>query len=330
MVTLRVIRPGLLTTVQDLGRWGRQASGVSVAGAMDPFSHRLANALVRNPPGAATLEVTLLGPILEFDDERQVAVAGARFDVSVDGEAVEADKMPIQVRAGSRMQFGERRFGSRAYLAVEGGVDTPPVFGSRATHLPSGMGGLGGRRLAAGDSLPLGARPPSPKAREGALMREVTAALRACERLQRDSAGEDRLHGRVRVLGGRHRDRFASDAMAALQSAPYVIGQASNRMGFRLDGPALQMASAANLLSEATPVGSLQVPASGQPILLTADRQTTGGYPRIASVIAADMGIVGQLGPGDIVSFELVSPDDAIGALRSAERELMTLERSLQ
>ena len=153
---ITVVRPGLLTTVQDLGRWGSQALGVPVSGAMDSVAHRLANALVGNLPTAATLEVTLLGPELRAERALVVAVAGATFALSVDGHAA-PHHAAFSVAAGATLRFGERRAGSRAYLAVAGGVDTPLVFGSRSTHLLGRMGGLGGRALVSGDVLPIGA-----------------------------------------------------------------------------------------------------------------------------------------------------------------------------
>src|SRR5262245_28001476 len=223
MAEILVIKPGMLTTVQDLGRWGLQARGVPEAGPMDPWSHRLANALVGNDRGAATLEITLLGPELEFDEERLAAVAGAEFELVVDGRPAPWNS-PFVVPAGSRLRFRARRRGVRAYLAVAGGLAVPPVLGSRATHVVSGLGGVDGRPLRAGDRLPLGddstARPPAP-----AMERPVVAF----------SAG----HAVVRVLPGPQLDYFAADALDVLQSAPYVIAQNSDRMGFRLSGPVL-------------------------------------------------------------------------------------------
>src|SRR5580765_831205 len=155
MASVTIVRPGLLTTIQDRGRWGWQASGVPVAGPMDPRAHRLANALVGNTRDAATFEVTLLGPELEFDDDRAVAVAGAEFALTLDGCSVETHAV-FFVGRGSRLKFGQRSRGARAYLAIGGGLAVPPVFGSRATHLVSAMGGFEGRALAASDRIPLG------------------------------------------------------------------------------------------------------------------------------------------------------------------------------
>jgi antagonist of KipI len=305
-----VIKPGMLTTIQDTGRWGFQARGVPVAGPMDPLSHRLANALVGNARDAALLEVTLLGPELEFEDERLVAVTGADFDLSLDGRAT-ALNAPFTVAAGSHLRFGARRLGARAYLAVSGGIAVAPTLGSRSTHLVSAMGGLGGRALQAGDRLPLG----DPSLRQGAALapQEAVAAL---------------PDGRatIRVLPGPQADRFTADALEMLQSAPYTVARDSDRMGFRLEGPPLTYARGAEIISDATPLGVLQVPASGQPILLMADRQTTGGYPKIATVIAADIAIAGQLAPSDTIMFRVCTAQDAMKALIAQERALMALE----
>ncbi len=305
-----VVKPGMLTTVQDAGRWGFQSSGVPVAGPMDPVSHRLANALVGNSRDAALLEVTLLGPELEFEDERLVAVTGAEFDLTLDGRPVRSHA-PFTVAAGSHLRFGARRLGARAYLAVSGGINVPLTLGSRSTHLVSAMGGVNGRALIAGDRLPLG----HPERPQGMALAPQDAIIALPDR-----------RATIRVLPGPQVEYFAGRALDVLQSGPYVIAQNSDRMGFRLEGPRLTHARGADIISDATPLGVLQVPASGQPILLMADRQTTGGYPKIATVIAADMTIAGQLGPGDAITFEVCTPRDALTALIAQERALMAVE----
>lgn len=316
-MALLVIKPGLLTTVQDRGRWGWQGSGVPVAGPMDPYSHRLANALVGNDGDAATLEVTLVGPELEFEDERVVAVAGAEFELMLDGRTTPCCA-PFMVASGSRLRFGQRRRGTRAYVAIAGGIATIPIFGSRATHLISAMGGVEGRALRGGDRVPLG----DPKRDE----RRVGSV--ASPRV--DSPEIPLVEGRaiVRVLPGPQREYFTAAALDALQSAPYTIGHNSDRMGFRLTGPSLVHVRGADIISDATPLGVLQVPASGQPILLMADRQTAGGYPKIATVITADISVAGQLGPGDTITFAVCSPHEALTALIAQERALMAVEAS--
>jgi antagonist of KipI len=313
-----IIKPGLLTSIQDLGRWGFQSRGVPVAGPMDSYSHRLANALAGNVAGAATLEVTLIGPELLFDDERVIGVAGAEFELTVNGQAVAANTK-FAVSAGSRLQFGRRLRGTRAYVAVGGGIAVTPVLGSRATHLASRMGGLDGRALEAGDRLPLG--DPGPRER-----RHSPGSV-GLLRWSGDVRAMPDGHARVRVLPGPQADYFAEEALRALQTAPYAVGQDSDRMGFRLDGVPLVHSHGADIISDATPMGALQVPASGLPILLMADRQTTGGYAKIATVITADLDLAGQLGPGDTLSFVVCSPGEAMAALIARERALMAFER---
>jgi antagonist of KipI len=319
MASLHVVKPGMLMTIQDRGRWGWQSRGVSVAGPMDPWSHRVANALVGNGPDAAALESTLLGPEIEFDAEQVIAVVGAHFELTLDGRPVSMDA-PFLAPDGSRLRFGRRLHGTRAYVAVAGGITVPPTLGSRSTHLASAMGGLDGRALKAGDSLPLGTQEWG---RESFLRRRRI-------RTTPDPFLVPNGMATVRVMAGPHQERFGMDALDVLQSAPYAVGHNSDRMGFRLEGPTLASVrgfdGAPDFISDATPLGSIQVPGSGQPIVLMADRQTTGGYPTIATVITADIGVVGQLGPGDSVSFVVCSLGEAMAALVERERAVRAIE----
>jgi antagonist of KipI len=307
--SIHVIRPGLHTTVQDLGRWGFQSQGVPVAGPMDPFSHRLANALVGNAREAAALELTLIGAELEFEAECLIAIAGAEFVVTVDGAAI-PHAQAVRIPPRARLHFGTRRCGARAYLAVDGGFEVPLVLGSRSTHVPSGTGGFEGRALRKGDRLAIG------------------GPLRGRAAAHPNSHGRDTLMvpAVVRVVSGPDTDRFGADAYDALQSTPYAIDADSDRMGFRLHGAGLRHAKGADIISDVTPTGTIQVPGSGQPILLMADRQTTGGYPRIATVIAADLGIAGQRAPGDTLSFKVCTAADALAALIARENALFATE----
>ena len=305
---IEVISPGLFTTVQDLGRWGHQSSGVPVAGPMDPFAHRLANAIVSNPRDTATLEITLTGPTLAFHVARSFAVSGAWFELFVDDRPVETESL-VEARAGSVLRFGTRRVGARAYLAVAGGIDVPLVLGSRATHVPSGMGGCHGRPPRKGDRLALGVpRAATPH-----------VSPRSPEYQAQDMAI-------VRVMSGPQADRFTADAFDALTASPYRVDSNSNRMGYRLVGPTLHHRHSADIISDATPLGTVQVPASGQPLLLMADRQTTGGYAKIATVISADIGVAGQVAPGDFLHFQACDRSEAVAALLVRERPLLALE----
>jgi antagonist of KipI len=306
--TIEVLTPGLQTTVQDRGRWGHQTDGVSVAGPMDPFAHRRANAFVGNARDAATLEVAITGPDVRFDGACTCAVTGAEFELQVDGTPMPGEAS-FDVPEGAVLHFGARRSGARAYLAVAGGFDVPRVLGSRATHVPTAMGGWHGRALVRGDRLPLA--PPSTRG----------AACRAAPQVRGMSA----LPVVVRVLPGPQDDRFMPEALDALVSSAYVVGIDSDRMGFRLSGVALSHRASADIISDATPLGSIQVPASGQAVLLMADRQTTGGYAKLATVISADIGVAAQAAPGDEIWFRVCTRAEAVAALIARERELLAL-----
>jgi antagonist of KipI len=304
VASLKIIRPGLLTTVQDLGRWGHQADGVPVAGPMDVYSHRLANRLVANDDAAAALEITLVGPELEAAGDVLCAVAGAQFDLATDSGAVPWGR-PFQLKHGARLRFGRRVAGVRATLAVRGGLEVPAVFGSCATSIISAMGPFGGRPLAPGDVLPVGHR----QSRGDRIGNPHPLTL--------PQGG-----ARLRAISGPQDEMFTRDALEVFFSARFTVTSKSNRMGYRLEGPALAHAGSGDILSDATPLGSIQVPRSGQPILLMADRQTTGGYPKIATVVSADIPLAGQLGPGDWIRFSRCTRGEAIDALQRLERRL--------
>lgn len=307
MSTLTVVKPGMMTTVQDLGRRGLQGLGVPVSGPMDAYSHRLANQLLGNDPSAAALEITLMGPELLADGDMTCAACGADISVTVDEKPAPLNE-PFRVRSGARLRWGSRVSGTRMTLAVGGGFDVTPVLGSRATHLVSRMGPFGGRSLRAGDVLPVG----------------VQEAGRA---IAGHPLGMPEGGARLRVVPGAHRERFTDDAWGLVVRARYTVSPQSNRMGYRLDGAALSHTGAADILSEAMPHGAMQVPASGQPILLLVERATTGGYATIANVISADLPIAGQLAPGDWIEFDPVTREDAIAALRRREAALKGVTR---
>lgn len=301
--TITVTRPGLLTTIQDRGRWGHQASGVPVSGAMDLVAHRVANLIVGNRGDAATLEVTVAGPELRMEQETRIAVTGAELLASVDGIASPLG-VATRCRVGSVLRFGERRSGARAYVAFDGGIDVPPTFGSRATHVGAALGGVDGRALAAGDRLPLG-----PAGDGGPLTSIATREI---------PIGGVRL----RVLPGPQDDFFSEPAFAVLERTRFVVTPQSNRMGYRLSGASIPRATDREMISDATFVGAIQVPASGEPILLMSDRQTTGGHPQMATVITADLPLAAQLAPGDWVEFARCTRAEAIAALRDQEAML--------
>ena len=305
--SVTVLRPGLFTTVQDEGRWGHQASGVPVSGSLDRVSHCIANVAVGNPVDAATLEATIVGPELRIDQSARLAVTGADLQASLDGSPVRHGE-ETSCRAGSVLRFGERRSGARTYVAFDGGVNVAGVLGSRATHVGAALGGWNGRALIAGDQLPLGI-PTSP----GSRRRVGGPAL--------ETAGGARL----RVLPGPQDDFFPESALDLLERTRFVVTPRSDRMGYRLSGATLPRVERREMISDATFAGSIQVPPSGEPILLMHDRQTTGGYPQIATVITADLPVAGQLAPGDWVEFERCSRADALAALAAQEALLRAL-----
>jgi antagonist of KipI len=289
------VRPGLLTTVQDCGRWGFQDRGVPVCGAMDLYSHRAANRLVGNSDVAATLEVTLMGPEIRFEGAATFAVAGGAFALTLDDASVPMNAR-IHARPGSRLKFGDRMSGARAYVAFAGGVEVPEVFNSRSTHLLTSMGGFEGRPLRAGDRIEIGAMP----------LVEYASAPRP---LSSPVGG-----ARLRVISGPSIERVSGLC--------FRISTRSDRMGYRLEGPRADSDARGELVSRPIPTGTVQVTPSGEPILLMADHATAGGYPIAAVVIAADLPIAGQLAPGDWVEFAPCTLDEADEAAGEQERAL--------
>ena len=311
MTGVSVLRAGLMTTIQDEGRWGYQAAGVPVAGPMDGWSHRLANLLVGNPRDAATLEITGTGPDLRFDRAARLAIAGATFSGHLDGRPW-TSPVVLDAPAGSQLAFSRRERGFRAYLAAAGGFGAPLVLGSRATDVRSGLGGLGGRALRDGDRVPIAAD------RRG-----------AAGRVAPPDAGWMLTEGpaRLRIVRGPDEDGDAHRAFEQLVSGSFTVSPQSDRMGYRLSGTPVGIAAAPRI-SAPVVAGLVQVPPSGDPVLLMADRQTTGGYAAVAVVIAADLPRAAQLGPGDRLVFESCSHDAALQALLAIERTLLAIDGS--
>lgn len=301
-----VERPGLLTTVQDAGRWGWQHLGVPVSGWMDDWSPRLANGLVGNEDEAAVLEFTLNGPALRAERNLVVALTGAIFDIAV-GDRRFRSPCRVAVPAGETIAVGARRRGTRGYLACAGGLAADAVLGSRSSDLRAG---LGGRRLERGTRCEAG----EPAVHAVDL---PTAQLESPGWLFGDC---------LRILAGPDERAWTDAALSRLCAAPYRLSAASDRTGYRLDGEALP-APSGHLVSAPVAAGVLQVPPSGQPILLMADSQTTGGYARLGAVIAADRAVAGQLAPGDGVRFREVTRAEA--ATIAAERRAW-LERMVE
>ncbi len=289
---VEVVEPGLLTTVQDAGRAGHRHIGVSGAGPMDARAHAAANRAVGNPWGAAALECTVTGPALTFLAPARFAIAGADLGAVLERADLGTWPVPpgggVLARPGNVLRFTGRRSGCRAYVALAGGIDVPPVLGSRATDLPSAFGGVRGRALATGDRL------------------GVTRAAGGAEAAD-PRAGAHPSRARVRIVLGPQADHFDEETIARLLASPWRVGATSDRVGCRLEGEPLRHLGPAEILSDGMVPGSIQVPPDGKPIVMAADGPTTGGYPKIATVLTTDLPLLAQLVPGEgEVRFEAV------------------------
>ncbi|KZE87282.1 biotin-dependent carboxyltransferase family protein [Chromobacterium subtsugae] len=304
---LEVIKAGPQTTVQDLGRFGARHLGVCRAGAMDGLALGIANRLVGNPADAAALEITLPPACFRFLRAGQLALAGADCQALLDGEPVWPG-WRVAFRAGQMLQLQAPRFGMRAYLALDGGIQAPAVMGSASTDLLAGFGGLDGRALRDGDRLALGpARPPAP--RLGVWL--------------------PRPGSQIRVCPGPELKRLSKQAQERFWREPWQLTPNSNRMGYRLAGPALTAGETVDMLSHGVLPGLIQLPPDGQPIVLMADAQATGGYPRLGMVIEADLWQLGQARLGSQLHFIPTDPDGARQALRLQQRYQHRIERLL-
>jgi len=325
-VSLTVLKPGLLTTVQDQGRPGYQRHGIVVGGAVDAFAARVANLAVGNDDRAAVLEMALTGPELRAGQDLLVAVCGADFSFKVGGHAASRDR-PVAVRRGEVLAFGPARAGARAWLAVAGGIDVPAVLGSRSTYVRARIGGHEGRPLVAGDVLAVGR--PGPWATQlwqrlaGGGSRSPAWSIRP-ETLGRVAGGAT-----VRATRGPEWDHFTPEARQAIFGAEYEVTKDIDRMGMRLTGPALMLKEPREEISAAVNVGVVQVPGSGQPIVLLVGRQSVGGYARIAAAATVDLGKLAQFRPGDRIRFEEIALAHAHELLLARERDFARVRSGL-
>lgn len=308
------LKSGLLATVQDLGRYGYQKHGVIVSGAMDSFAHRMANLLVGNKESDPTLEFTLLGPVIKFEEDALVAICGGDLSPVIDGEPVGLWKQ-VWIRKGSELRFGQAKTGCRVYLAVAGSFLVPSVMGSTSTYLRAKIGGFKGRALESGDKLPFGEKSElSDRMIKQLISKEEKvneSFTQANWSIARHYLSTHHLETPIRVLKGRQYELFSEKSKQQFASETFKITPQSDRMGYRLEGPGLEMEKQTEMLSEAVNFGSIQVPSEGNPIILLADRQTAGGYPKIAEVITVDLPTLAQLKPGNSLKFEFISPQEA-------------------
>jgi antagonist of KipI len=306
---LRLVTGGLQTTVQDLGRMGHQRSGVPVGGAMDRVALRVGNLLVGNAEGAAAIEASLIGPAITFGQGTLIAVTGGDLEATVDGAALPLWR-PVHVPEGATLRFGRPVTGCRPYLSVAGGIDVPVVFGSRSTYLRARFGGVDGRALKTGDVLPLGAPTETTKRIVAALIPNgrMTPASWSAGAALRPRYSEAPV---IRFTMGAHTEALSAEAYATLTSAPFRVSSSSDRMGYRLEGPALALRAPLELKSEGVAFGTIQLPPGGAPIILMADRQTTGGYPRVGEVASVDLPLIAQLKPSDRLTLRAISMEEA-------------------
>lgn len=305
--------PGLLTTLQDAGRFGYGQFGVTPSGPMDAESFQIANLLVGNPPGESALEATILGPAFRVTEETVMAIAGADMSPTVNGATIPMHQA-IRVPAGSEVKLQAAQNGSRTYIAFYGGFDVPLVMGSRATSIQNHIGGFDGRKLAKGDEIPLRQGKDAPQ--------DVSRRLVA-HQIRR------KHENIVRVILGPQEDYFTKKGIDAFLEKPYTVSKDFDRMGCRLEGEPIEHKTDGNIISDGMAYGAIQVPTTGQPIIMLAERQSTGGYTKIATVISVDLPIIGQCFPGDIIRFQAVSIEEAHRLLKEQNVKMQDLAERL-
>lgn len=313
-MAIHITRGGLLTSVQDLGRFGYQSYGFIVSGAMDAFAMKIANIAVGNHENEAVLEMNFVGPSLLFEEDMVISLFGADMQPKLNGETIPHGK-PISVKKGDVLRFHAATKGSRCYLAVKGGFELPSVLNSRSTYLSAKIGGFQGRKLESGDRIPI--RKPS---------QLPPVSWRIGNHYQHYIGTEDHT---IRFVKGRQYDWFTEEAISKFRTESFQITPQSDRMGYRLQGSALRLKKNKELVTEGATFGSIQVPPNGQPIILMADRQPTGGYPKIGQVIQADLPKLSQMKPGDWIQFKEISLKEAQQLLMKAHRELTYLKAAV-
>ena len=310
MTTMKILSPGPLSTVQDAGRFGYMNTGFSPSGAMDAYSMKIANILVGNLPGEGVVEMTLMGMTVAFDGDTVIALTGADMQPCRNDEE---DPLPlytaIEVHKGDVVKMGTATSGMRGYLAVAGGFDLPFVMGSLSTNLKCGLGGFQGRKLQAGDVLPL---------RQTLELGLIGARHTALENNYKKEIT-------VRVVLGPQEDHFTEKGIETFLGSRYTVSGQSDRMGVRLEGKKIENKNGVDIISDGIATGAVQIPASGTPIIMMADRQTTGGYAKIATVISADLKLMAQACPGTRIRFMAVSGQEAVKLKKEEENRLKML-----
>lgn len=311
MSNMKILSPGPLSTVQDEGRFGYMSTGFSPSGAMDSYSMKLANLLVGNLPGEGVIEMTMLGMQIQFDGDAVIAATGADMCPTLNGLELPMYEA-VAVHAGDVVRFGAAQKGMRTYLAVAGGFDLPPVMGSLSTNLKCALGGFRGRKLQTGDMLPL--------------RQALTLQLLGKRKLEPENDYPKTVT--VRVMLGPQEDYFTDQGIATFLGSRYTVSGQSDRMGVRLEGNQIENKNGVDIISDGIATGAVQIPASGTPIIMMADRQTTGGYAKIATVISPDLPKLAQAAPGTGVRFVVVTEKEAVRLKKQEENTLKQLAYS--
>jgi len=312
MKVFQVLKPGLFTTVQDLGRYGYLKYGVPISGAMDTFSLVTSNLLVANHPNDACLEITFIGPELQALTRTQIAITGGVVPAKINGRSVPMWQT-LEAQEGDLISFGKIESGYRAYLSIRGGIDTPLVLGSRSTYVRGNFGGMNGKQLKTGDII------------EGLDVPLLKIGFLMPEKLVPQFTGRFK----VNVILGPQDDMFTEDGINTFLSNPYKVTLEADRMGYRLEGPVIEHKAKADIVSDALLPGAVQVPKSGKPIIIMQDAQTTGGYPKIAVAISHDVSLLGQAKPNDMIEFSKITTQQAHEKIREYYEFLDNLSRML-
>lgn len=309
MNKFKVLKAGSLTTIQDIGRWGYQQYGMSVAGAMDQFSMRVANILVGNSQYGELLEATLIGPEIEFFSNEIIAITGANMSPRLNNHSIPMWSS-ILVEKGDVLSFSAAKDGLRTYISFSRGLDVPEILGSKSTFLRGNMGGFEGRKLSVGDEIPL---------------KDKTLDKRGSY-LGNDYLPKYMKEHKIRVVLGPQDDHFPQKSIDRFLSSEYKISSEADRMGYRLSGPKITHKEGPDIISDGIVFGSIQVPGHGSPIIMMADRQTTGGYTKIGTVITPDLSLLAQMKPDSIVKFEKVTVDESHQIFKEYENSFLEIE----
>ena len=314
---MMIEKPGLLSTIQDLGRKGYKRYGIISSGSMDQIAHRIANMLVLNEEDVEAIEITMTGPVIQFQNDAMIAITGGQLSPAINEEKIEMYR-PVLVKAGDVLSFGRAKEGIRSYLAVHGGFSVDRVMQSASTYLRAGIGGYKGRALKKGDVLPL----------------KKTISIDEWDKpikwsAKRFSHSQDMMPKTIRVIKGLQYDAFTEDSQLSFEEKEYTVMPESDRMGYRLDGENLSLKEQREFISEAVSFGTIQVPADGQPIILLADSQTLGGYAKLAQAATVDRSILAQSKPGDRLKFKMIGLNEAQRLLIEQEQELQILKRAI-